>query len=46
MNKGSGLGLAICSSIIKEHNGTISVESDGSDDKSKTSFTVILPVRS
>ncbi|HNZ26319.1 MAG TPA: response regulator [Spirochaetota bacterium] len=46
VNKGSGLGLAICSSIIKEHNGTISVESAGSDDKSKTSFTVILPVRS
>jgi len=43
VNKGSGLGLAICSSIIKEHNGSISVESDG---KSGTTFTAILPIQS
>ncbi|MBP7551913.1 MAG: response regulator [Spirochaetes bacterium] len=43
VNKGSGLGLAICSSIIKEHKGSISVESDG---KSGTSFKVILPIQS
>ena len=37
---GSGLGLAVCHSIIKKHNGTISVESTG---RQGATFTVLLP---
>lgn len=38
--KGTGLGLAIVYKIIKAHNGSISVDSDG---KSYTTFTVEFP---
>lgn len=40
---GSGLGLAICHSIIKKHNGTITVESKPGEG---TLFTIMLPVSS
>ncbi len=36
-NNGTGLGLAICKTIIEQHDGTISVESN------PTTFTIILP---
>lgn len=39
--KGSGLGLAICSDIIKEHGGTIAVESQVGEG---TCFTITLPL--
>lgn len=38
-NSGTGLGLSICHSIIKEHNGSITVRSDGG----KTKFSMVLP---
>jgi PAS domain S-box-containing protein len=38
-SEGSGLGLAICHSIIKDHQGNISVRSDPGG----TSFTIYLP---
>ena len=38
-NEGSGLGLAICHSIIKNHQGNISVQSDTGG----TSFVIYLP---
>jgi PAS domain S-box-containing protein len=39
-NEGTGLGLSITHSIIKEHSGTISVDSE---EGKWTKFTVILP---
>jgi len=39
-NEGTGLGLSITHSIIKEHNGSIQVESE---EKKGTEFTIILP---
>lgn len=39
--KGMGLGLAICYSVVKRHNGLITVESEPGRG---TRFTVILPV--
>jgi signal transduction histidine kinase len=39
---GSGLGLSICYTIVKEHGGAISVESEPSHG---TTFTVELPLR-
>lgn len=38
--KGVGLGLSICYGIIKEHDGTINVESEPGQG---TTFTIILP---
>ena len=38
-NEGSGLGLAICHSIIKNHQGRISVKSDSDE----TAFSIYLP---
>jgi signal transduction histidine kinase len=40
-SRGTGLGLSICYSIIKDHGGTIEVESE--KDKG-TKFIIILPV--
>ena len=40
---GSGLGLAICHSIIKKHDGNISVRSDPDEG---TTFTITLPAAS
>lgn len=42
LGKGSGLGLAICQSIVKKHNGRLSVESTPGIG---SVFTVILPVK-
>lgn len=42
--EGTGLGLSICYGIIKEHGGTIEVESEGKD-KGAT-FRISLPVTS
>jgi signal transduction histidine kinase len=39
--KGMGLGLAVVHGIIKEHSGTIHVESE---ERSGTEFTISLPV--
>ena len=39
--RGSGLGLSICYSIIKDHGGTIEVESS---EKNGTTFMIRLPV--
>ncbi len=38
---GTGLGLSICHSIVREHNGSISVKSHGG----KTKFTINLPLQ-
>jgi signal transduction histidine kinase len=38
--RGTGLGLSVCYRVIKEHQGTIQVESQPG---SGTRFTVILP---
>lgn len=40
--KGTGLGLSVSHSIIQEHGGSISVESDG--EKRETSFIITIPV--
>ncbi len=39
--KGTGLGLSICYSIIKDHGGTIEIDSE--KDKG-TQFTIRIPV--
>jgi len=41
LGRGTGLGLSICYGIIREHNGTISVESKKGEG---TTFTIRLPV--
>jgi signal transduction histidine kinase len=41
MGTGTGLGLAICDQIIRQHGGTISVESDPGRG---TAFTLLLPI--
>jgi two-component system cell cycle sensor histidine kinase/response regulator CckA len=40
-DKGSGLGLSICFSIVRKHNGDITVESEPG---SGASFTVTMPI--
>jgi signal transduction histidine kinase len=41
LGTGSGLGLAICEQIVRQHGGTIGVESTPGKE---TAFTLILPV--
>lgn len=41
MGTGAGLGLAICEQIVREHGGSIQVESEV---KRGTRFTIVLPV--
>lgn len=42
-DKGTGLGLSIAYSIIKDHNGNISVESPPAGQKTGTSFKIRIP---
>ena len=42
IQKGNGLGLAIVKSVVKKHNGTVSVESELDHG---TTFTIILPLQ-
>jgi signal transduction histidine kinase len=42
VGKGTGLGLAISASIVRDHRGTLEVESDPGGG---ATFTVMLPVR-
>ena len=39
--KGTGLGLMICQKIIKEHHGSLSIQSNVSEG---TTVTILLPI--